>query len=170
MSLLFDFEKDKSWSDRFIPEIKQILGNLFISTAPEKDDLERNTDLMVFRSGRVRIAARMRRFEYFERYPDEFTIRYSRASGTKTEIDKIMEGWGDYIFYGFSDKEDESIYAYTVADLNVFRKSFWQSIKRQGEIPGELNKVKQNKCCFRAFKWGDFPKEMMLEQRTIKAA
>ena len=37
----------KRWSDRFLPENKQILGLHLIGEPPVKEDAERNTDLIV---------------------------------------------------------------------------------------------------------------------------
>jgi len=42
------WEEDKAWSDRFIPEIKSILGRHLISEASIEEDQEHSTDLMVF--------------------------------------------------------------------------------------------------------------------------
>ena len=60
-----------------------------------KEDAERNTDLIVLKLDAVRIACRVRNHEYITRYGDEFTIRAERPSGVKTELAKIIDGWGD---------------------------------------------------------------------------
>ena len=99
-----EWQKDKRWSDRFLPEIKRILGEHLISEPPIEEDAERNTDLMVLRLDAVRIGCRVRKYEYLKQYGDEFTIRAGRPTGAKTELTKIIEGWGNYFFYGFSDE------------------------------------------------------------------
>lgn len=62
-------------------------------------DVERATDLIACRKS---IAVRFRRGsgDYAERYPRQFTIRSRRDSGAKTELSKIIDGWGDLFFYG----------------------------------------------------------------------
>ena len=72
---------DKRWSDRFLPEIKRILGEYLIGEPREAEDIERNTDLIVLKMEAVRIACRIRKYEYLLQYPGEFTIRAARPSG-----------------------------------------------------------------------------------------
>lgn len=132
------WQADKRWSDRFLPEIKSILGRHLISEPPAEEDAERNTDLMVLRLDAVRVACRIRKHRYLERYGHEFTIRAGRPSGTKTELTKIIEGWGDYLFYGICDAEERSLAIWTLGDLKVFR--LWYNRKLvslpAGQIPG----------------------------------
>ena len=84
------WENDKSWSDKFLPEIKRHLGQTLISTAPIQEDQERNTDLIVLTMAPLRIACRIRRFDQFAPYGHQFTIREGRPSGAKTELTKII--------------------------------------------------------------------------------
>lgn len=90
------WKTDKRWSDRFLPEIKAIIGTHLITEPPFEEDAERNTDLMVLRLDAIRIGCRVRKFKFSDTYPDEFTIRTVRPSGAQTELGKIIEGWGDY--------------------------------------------------------------------------
>jgi len=112
---------DKRWSDRFLPEIKRILGEYLIAEAPFDEDAEHNTDLIVLRLAAVRIACRVRKHEYIARYGGEFTIRSGRPSGAKTELTKIIEGWGDYLFYAFSDDAELHLAKWILGDLRAFR-------------------------------------------------
>lgn len=116
-----EWQKDKRWSDRFLPQIKRILGEHLIGEPPMEEDAERNTDLIVLRLNAVRIGCRVRKFEYLAKYGDEFTIRAGRPSGAKTELTKIIEGWGDYFFYGFSDKEERTLVKWILGDLKALR-------------------------------------------------
>lgn len=116
------FEKDLRLEKKFAPIIKAILGNLFI-IQEEKADLEEGTDFLVLHLKPFRIAVRLRRFPYFEKHRNEFTIRWRRPSGVKTEIDKIREKAVDYFFYGFLDEKEEKIIRYVVLDLEVFREN-----------------------------------------------
>ena len=50
-----NWKTDKRWSDRFLPEIKGIIGAHLITEPPFEEDAERNTDLMVLRLDAIRI-------------------------------------------------------------------------------------------------------------------
>ncbi len=145
------WERDKQWSDRFIPEIKGILGQYLIGEAKEEDQ-ERNTDLIVLKMEVVRIACRIRQFKYLERYGNEFTVRSKRPGGTKTELTKIIEGWGDYLFYGFSDELEKNLFKWTLIDLKRFRLWFNREIIRTKNIPGIEQKNIDQSSNFIAFK------------------
>lgn len=157
------WKNDKKWSDKFLPEIKAILGQQFIGAAPYEEDTERNTDLIVLKLEPIRIACRLRRKEYFEKWPDEFTIRSSRPTGNKTELTKIMEGWGDYFFYGFCD--DEVLVYWTIGDLKVFRLWFnRQLFRNKGAVPGKEQKNGDGSSLFIAFRWSQLPPEFIVNQ------
>lgn len=149
---------DKRWADRFLPQIKRILGEHLIGEAPFLEDAERNTDLIVLRLDPVRVACRVRRNSYLLNYSDEFTIRSGRPSGQKTELSKVIEGWGDYFFYGFSDAAEVTLERWTLADLRVFR--LWFAMRLQadaGTIPGREKPNQDGSSVFRAFRWRDLP-------------
>jgi len=110
----------KRLSDRFLPEIKRILGEYLIAEPPVEEDAERNTDLTVLRLDAIRIACRVRSHEYMK-YRDQFTIRNRVASGSKTELTKIIEGWGDYFFYGISNTEETNLSHWILGDIKALR-------------------------------------------------
>jgi len=130
--IMRDFKSDKKWSDRFIPEIKCTLGLYLISEAPFVEDAEHNTDLIVMTLKPYRIGCRMRGYRFFKEHPDDFTIRSDRPTGAKTEFTKIMEGWGDYLFYGFCDEKEESIRAWRLIDFKSFRAFIWKETQSKG--------------------------------------
>lgn len=149
---------DKKWSDRFLPEIKRTLGFYLIGEPPVEDDSERNTDLMVLKMEAVRIACRIRRYEYFEKYPEEITIREGRPSGTKTELTKIVEGWGDYFFYGFSDTQEMNLVAWRLCTLTAFRIWLMRHLcAYDGKMPGISIVNGDNSSSFRAFRAAEIP-------------
>lgn len=160
-----NWQDDKRWSDRFIPEIKRILGLYLIGEPPAEEDAERNTDLIVLKMEAVRIACRIRRPEYFSKYPDDITIRTSRPSGTKTELAKLIEGFGDYFFYGFSDVEEQHLRAWKLCRLNAFRLWFNRYIvTNRGEIPGILKPNGDGSSDFRAFNANQIPDFIMASE------
>ena len=146
------WEQDKAWSDKFLDEIKGILGRLLISASPAIEDKQHNTDLIVLKLESVRIACRVRKFKYFDSYSDELTIRSSRP-GADTELRKIIEGWGDYFFYGFADQEDSRLVKWIVVDLKKFRLWFCRQLcKLQGKTPGSERTNSDGSSKFLVFK------------------
>ncbi len=115
------YDANRSWSDRFLPEIKRLVGGHLLSSAPDHHDRHNATDLMMLDARDIRVAARVRRYGYAERYPNEFTIRCRIPSGGKTELSKIVEGKGDWMFYGHADAANTNIAAWWLIDLRAFR-------------------------------------------------
>lgn len=158
MKVATNWEADKRWSDIFLPEIKMILGLHLIGEPQLEEDCERNTDLIVLRMEAVRIACRVRHYEYFQKYPNDITIRSGRPSGAKTELTKIVEGWGNYFFYGFSDEQEQRLAAWRLCDLNAFRIYFNRYIvAHKGLIPGTGKANNDGSSDFRAFNAVDIP-------------
>jgi len=113
---------DWSWSDRFIPAIKQAVGPYLLATAPLEVDRHEATDLIVLRNTGQSIAARVRRGNYWQRFQHQITIRVKRDSGSRTEFRKIAEGFGDLFFYAFaSPGDDPSFASWKLIDLKAFR-------------------------------------------------
>lgn len=152
------WEGDKQWSDTFIPQIKRALGEHLIVAGNWQQDCKEASDLLTFKLGEFRVGCRIRRNHYLEKYYQEFTIRQSRASGNKTEMEKIMEGWGSHFFYGFANGSGVSVVNWFLADLNVFRETIRlnpQLLEKRGEIPdGHGTK-------FYSFFRSDFPPEFI---------
>lgn len=115
------YQKDLELEKKFCKVIKAILGNFFISSDVEADRLT-GTDFAIFTVSPFRVGVRLRRWKYLK-YFDEFTIRWKRPSGVKTEIDKIKEGLVDYILYGFVNQEESKIIRYFIGDLKIFRQT-----------------------------------------------
>ena len=158
---------DKSWSDRFMPEIKAVLGVHLIGEATAIDDQQHNTDLIVLTMNAVRIGCRVRRPQYLDKYADEFTIRCGRPNGTKTELAKIIEGWGDYFFYGISDPKQERLACYILGDLKVFRLWFLRTLCKHGGKPPGMHRVNNdNSSDFYAYKIESLPPEFAIARKT----
>lgn len=115
-----NFEEDRKLEVRHSWLIKGALGKFFFK-ADENMDLHEATDFTIFSLNGLQVASRLRRYKYFSKYKDQFTIRWSRPSGVETEIDKIRAGNADYIIYGFLDKQERFLVQYFIGDLRVFR-------------------------------------------------
>lgn len=111
---------DRAWSNQFIPQIRSIVGPLLLVESPIEVDTQEAADLIVMRARDMTIACRVRRQGYAERHPWDFTIRAKRDSGAKTEFSKIVEGWGDWMFYGHDDGRG-TVDRYFVIDLHGLR-------------------------------------------------
>ncbi|MFO7899766.1 MAG: hypothetical protein R6V58_11995 [Planctomycetota bacterium] len=159
-----DWQTDKATSDELLPNIKFILGQYLIGAAPAEEDQQRNTDLIVLNMQPVRVACRIRRFEYLAEYRDEFTVRSGRPSGAKTELAKIVEGWGDYLFYGFASPDGESLAFWFLGDLLVFRRWYSDAVAAlpAGTLPGTLCHNGDGSSAFRAFQLNDLPPDFVI--------
>jgi hypothetical protein len=151
-----DWTADKRWSDKFLPQIKRILGEHLIGEPSIEEDAERNTDLIVLKMEAVRIACRVRRYEYLARYGDQFTIRKGRPSGVKTELTKIIEGWGNYFFYGFSDEQGEVLAKWILCDLNALRLYINRELYAK-RIPWESKQNADGSSDFACFRYAEIP-------------
>lgn len=145
--------------------MKRILGEYLIGEPPLEEDAERNTDLIVLHMDAVRIGCRVRRHEYLRRYGNEFTIREGRPSGIKTELAKIVEGWGDYFLYAFADQDAQRLVKWTLGDMKVFRLWFnRQLVIRRGAVPGFSKPNNDGSSNFRAFQVSDLPDAFVVAQ------
>lgn len=168
------WRRRKQWSDRFLPEIKQILGSHLIGEPPHEEDAERNTDLIVLRMEAVRIGCRVRKHKYLHErdgaYRDQFTIREGVPSGAKTELTKLLEGWGDYFFYGFCDEPQERLASWMLGDMNVFRLWFHrETVRRRGGLPGvRLPNRDEDDSTFRAFDIDSLPAEFVIARQQYE--
>jgi hypothetical protein len=116
------YEDNRTWSDRYIPTIRQIVGPHLLVPSPFEVDCAQATDLIVLRARDMRIACRVRRPGYLAKYPNQFTIRSHLDNGAETELQKIINGFGDWMFYGHAiDNESVIIEVWWLIDLAAFR-------------------------------------------------
>lgn len=165
------WQADKRRADALMPEVKRILGEHLITVPADVEDMEHNTDLIVLGlGGGIRVAVRIRDERYAMNFGNEFTIRASRPNGTKTELSKIVEGWGNYFFYGFADESWSRLIAWTLGDLSVFRLWFNRSIYRmpEGQLPGAAQTNGDGSSGFRAFQIDDLPGEFVVARRVYQ--
>lgn len=155
------YAANRRWSDRFLPEIKRIVGARLLQEAPDALDMLEATDLVIFDAKDTRIAARVRRPGYAERYPYQFTIRAEVASGAETELSKIVNGKGDWMFYGHADLSETHLSSWWLIDLKAFRAG----LIRQTANGYPIRSGDKRNADGTAFKWFDirsFPPEPRL--------
>lgn len=119
--MTFHYDLNRHWSDQFIPDIKRLIGSHLLNVAPNSLDRLHATDLLMLDARDMRIAARVRRPGYALRYPHQFTIRSHVPSGAETELSKIVNGYGDWMFYGHSNGAQTALEAWWLIDLRAFR-------------------------------------------------
>ncbi len=125
------YSLDRQWSDRFIPEIRRIVGPHLLTPSSFEVDTQEAADLVVLKARDMTIACRVRRPGYAARYPSQFTIRSHRDSGAKTELQKIVDGWGDWFFYGHSTENEKGLELWHLLDLSAWRAHM---IRNKGAI------------------------------------
>ncbi|MGR3499453.1 MAG: hypothetical protein ACU0E9_11225 [Limimaricola soesokkakensis] len=152
------YTANRSWSDRYLPEIRRIVGAQLLDVAADAFDWQQATDLMMLDARDVRVAARVRRPGYGSRYPFEFTIRSRVASGAETELAKIVNGSGDWMFYGHASEDGRGLAAWWLLDLKAFRAA----LIRQAANGYRIRSGDQRNADGTCFKWFDirsFPVE-----------
>lgn len=164
-----DWERDKQWSDQFLPEIKRIVGSYLVQEASVEEDRSCNTDLIVLRAGDIRIGCRVRRYAEFSKpgYREQFTVRFERPRRV-TEYAKIMDGWGDYFFYGFAGPSNASLCFWSLCDLDVFRRVVQDQMRLNGgHVPYKYKKSNHDgSSSFCVFQFWTFPKSFVLKRSS----
>lgn len=163
------FESDYKWQQKLLPQVIQHCGthlaHRVIGEAPPEEDKHRNTDLMVLNWDQVRIGVRLRSNRYYhdQIYRNQFTIRLSRDMGT-TEYRKLLNGFGDYFFYGFANRAKTSIVAWFIGDLEVFRQYRAGHQALRGVEPGTVKNNSDGSSDFRAFNIDDLPDSFIVQR------
>ena len=132
-----------------------------MQVAPNALDWHEATDLLTLDCKDVRIAARVRRHGYSKRFSNDFTIRTQTLSGAPTELSKIVNGHGDWMFYGHANVSGDRLDSWFLIDLKAFRAALIRH--RQNGLPLRFGDKRNSDGT--AFKWFDirsFPEEPML--------
>ena len=128
-------------------------------------------DLIVLDASAKTVACRVRRYEYLERYGEEFTVRSRRDSGAQTELSKIIAGWGDYLVYAFADADERALVCWHVVNLNGFRLWFNRYMAHNyGVPPGTEQPNRDGSSRFRAFRLAELPADIVTTQHELEAA
>lgn len=147
---------------RYKPHVARFIAKYFdvradsIRTAPADQDLHYNTDLIS--DCGVRFATRVRRPDVYSKrdWKNEFTIRTQREH-CSTELEKLLNGWGDYIVYCHGHRSGEGLRAALIGNLDVFRQWYRREV-RLGRDPGEEQRNPDGSSLFRAFSIRQLPR------------
>lgn len=154
---------DRQWGDSFLPAVRQIVGPRLLVPAPFENDTKEATDLMVLRANDFRTAVRIRRPGYARRFPHEFTIRYDKPSGARTEFEKIMDGFGDWMLYGHEQRTvPGQLEHWMLLDLGVFR---WVVSSFPNIVPEPI--MAPDGVRFLAFDVRAFPEELVIDRTEV---
>ena len=146
------YKENREWSDGYMPSVKSILGQAMIKESTFKEDTELGFDLVT--PSEKEIACRVRDYEKYKYYINEFTIRSKSKYDKRTEIHKILDGCGDWFFYGFT-KGDEVKY-WSIINLDVFRNNYENSNCKEMSNPCDGTK-------FISFKFLTFPPDIIID-------
>jgi hypothetical protein len=163
------FRRDYRWQREYLPAVKCILGLYLFAEASWEEDAHHATDLMALKAEPVRVGARVRRYEeaFKPGYSDQFTIRCSRPNGVKTELAKILEGWGDYFFYGFAGYDRGLLCGWMLGDLNVFRHWWQEEYRAFGIPPGERKSNRDESSDFYVYEIAALPRDFLVARETV---
>lgn len=121
-----NYDNNRPWSDKFLPQVIQVLscGRASVNITPFIIDVKEAADLEIVADDdfgkAIRVAVRLRKSGYANKYPYDFTVRYKYENGVETEYAKIMSGYADIMFYGFVIRND--IARWIILDMDAFRK------------------------------------------------
>jgi len=157
-----DYAKNRIFGDSFMPAAKSVLKGIYsaemdISIASDKLDTKEASDLILHGAKSKilndgdRVAVRVRKHGYADRYPNEFTIRSRAMFGGETEYNKIMSGMGDFFLYAHAEQIKHEFARWLLIDLANFRYAI-ENMKIPKESKSNFDGTR-----FYAFNIYDFP-------------
>ena len=95
-----------------------------VRQATAQEDMKEATDLVVYTPrGPLRIACRVRRWEYYQKYSHELVIGSQHYANYPSELYKIVDlKLGDYYLYGFADRRNTHLMSWALIRLDTFRR------------------------------------------------
>ena len=144
------YKENRTWSDGYMPSVKSILGQAIIKESSFQQDTEQGFDLIT--PNTKKIACRVRDYDKYKQYLQQFTIRSQSKHNQETEIHKILKGCGDWMFYGFTKGTD--VVKWSIINLDVFRANHINAhFKENQNYDGTK---------FRAYTMGTFPPSIII--------
>lgn len=120
------FEEDFYWQERFYDHFCEIARfACAVETASPEDDRTKNTDFILTprKDAPIYFSVRARRYKHREPCISTFSIRLGRVSGAKTEMEKLLEGLGDLLIYGYEAYPGwRCLHPWLLGDLDILRQ------------------------------------------------
>lgn len=151
------YQRARAFADRYMPDVQAALGRYFFRETDRITDMTEATDLSVLALSPGKIAVRVRRMSQFDRYGGEFTVRAAAYGGHKSELEKFLDGYCDYGFYGWV--APDGLKYWTIYDLEVFRAA----VRSEPLLLTRTAYNPSDGITFNVFRWVDFPASMILE-------
>lgn len=177
------YKESRTDSNRFDKEVMNIIKkelsfttgkeDIKVTVANDEQDMKHASDFIVtYQDAEFGVASRIRSNGDFYNsshgtpYSEQFTIRNSRRSN-ETEFEKILNGAGDYFFYGFKNEDDTSIGTYTIGRLDIFRDTLYDRMDIVARSPVIWNS--DGSSSFRVFNYSDFPTGLIVVRRVFSS-
>lgn len=164
------YREQRRWSDKYMPAVKAIVGPRLMTESSEFRDKNEATDLIVITARSLDIACRVRQRKYLDDYRFEFTIRQN------TEMNKIIAGFGHWMFYGFvadDNEPDLGFCGWHIIDLDKLRASMiyfskWRADKSMPKPYISTARSNGDNTSFRAFQIPTFQdKDIIVDSSMI---
>lgn len=117
------FQEDYDWQDERFDQVLEILNKNKKGIKAQQSDVYRDqkhcSDAVIKMKDENKIydvSVRMRKNKYKKH--DDMTIRSTRATGSKTELEKLLNGEGDYYFYCWLNEDETEIEKYWIVRIN----------------------------------------------------
>lgn len=140
-----NYEVQRTWSDKLIPQVTPLILNAFHLdaadwwidiTTPEVDMKEAADLILTNGTEKCMIALRLRNEKYMIEFPFDFTIRREYTQGYKTEYEKVLaDGHADLMFYGF--RVNNIVVRWILLHMDSYRDEHFFEEEKQVWLPND---------------------------------
>jgi hypothetical protein len=117
-----NFEEQFRWQSQFADQVVRIIAPYLITVSRPHVDKNENGDFEIVFPRNGTVGCRLRTPDC-ERFVGDVTFRARSKNGGKTEMTKIVEGYGDFFFYGHVNKQN-TIWHWYLLDYTKLRAIF----------------------------------------------
>lgn len=153
-------------SNKSMGHVKSIVGRYLLRNATLTEDRKFATDL-VLSVKNLTVGVRLRDPKYAA-YSEDITFRTSAGGSSQTELEKILAGNMDWMFYGFA-AEGASPVPWYILDMNVFRSAVRDSMSGLVTLQF-LDRTNKDGSTFRAYKLTSFPRSLIIGSSDMEKA
>jgi hypothetical protein len=121
------FEQQFEWQAKFVDQVVGLVAPSIINVSSAHVDRNENGDFEISFPRNGTIGCRLRKPDQ-SRFVGDVTFRSHSRFGGKTEISKIIDGYGDFFFYGHVNEQDV-IWHWYLIDYTKLRALF---VRRPG--------------------------------------